>query len=114
MHTDEVYAKESEFGERIAHGMLVLAVGSALLLRGGGGSGGALPQRTLALYGIDKVRFLGPTRFGDTLQTEGELTRMNELDEGRGVITLDGTVRNQRAEDLVRFTMRAIVGRRPA
>jgi acyl dehydratase len=112
MHTDEEYARESAFGERIAHGMLILVAGSALLLRGG--SKGVLPEATLALYSVDKVRFIGPTRIGDTIHTEGEVTKLQELDAERGLVTLLGTVKNQREEDVMRFTVRAVVARAPA
>jgi acyl dehydratase len=112
MHTDEVYAQESAFGERIAHGMLILVAGSALLLRGG--SQGVLPEATLALYSVDKVRFIGPTRIGDTIHTRGEVTKMQELDAERGLVTLLGSIENQRGEEVMRFTVRAVVARAPA
>ena len=109
IHTDEEYAKATPYGGRIAHGMLVLSVGSALLLRCG-----ILPEVTLALYGVEKVRFLHPTRLGDTIHTSGEVTAMRELDDERGLMTVAGKVENQRGEALSTFTMRAVVGRRPA
>lgn len=107
IHTDEEYARTTPYGGRVAHGMLVLSVGSALLLRGG-----ILPAETLALYGIEKVRFLSPTRLGDTIHTEGEVTAMRELGAGRGLMTVAGKVLGQGGEVLSTFTMRAVVGRR--
>src|SRR5438477_8006655 len=54
IHTDAEYAKTGPFGERIAHGFLVLAVGSSLLLRLGESS--PIPKAFIALYQVDKVR----------------------------------------------------------
>jgi acyl dehydratase len=107
IHTDEEYARATPYGGRVAHGMLVLSVGSALLLRAG-----LLPEQTLALYGIEKVRLLAPTRLGDTIHTEGEVTALRELDAQRGLVTVSGSVLNQSGATLSTFTMRAVVARR--
>ena len=109
IHTDEEYARATPYGGRVAHGMLVLSVGSALLLRAG-----LLPEETLALYGVEKVRFLNPTRLGDTIHTEGEVTALRELDSARGLVTVSGRVLNQRGETLSTFAMRAVVARAAA
>lgn len=111
LHTDVEYAKKSMFGERIAHGMLVLTVGSALLLRRG--EFAVLPESTIALYEVEKVRFRVPTKIGDTLHTECEVIQMAELDKSRGLVTMKGYIKNQRSETVVVFTMKALVGRRP-
>jgi 3-hydroxybutyryl-CoA dehydratase len=112
IHTDAEYAKETPFGERIAHGMLVLTVGSALLLRVG--QFAVLPRSTIALYGVDKVRFTAPAKIGDTIHTESEVIGMTELDGARGLLTVRGEIKNQRGELLATFTMKALVGRRGA
>jgi acyl dehydratase len=111
IHTDVEYAKQSVFGERIAHGMLVLTVGSALLLRQGDHS--VLPRATIALYGIEKVRFVSPTKIGDTLHTESEVIRMTEMDRTKGLIVIRGVIKNQRHETVTTFTLKGLVGRRP-
>jgi acyl dehydratase len=110
MHTDAEYAKKTPFGERIAHGFLVLAVGSSLLLRLGELS--PIPKAFIALYQIEKVRFLAPAKIGDTIHTECEVVKMTELDQTRGLISIRGAIRNQRDELLVTFTLRALAGRR--
>ena len=107
IHTDEEYAKQTPYGGRVAHRMLVLSIGSALRLRAG-----LLPEQTPALYGIEKVRLLNPTRLGDTIHTEGEVTAMRELDGGRGLIRVAGSVQNQAGATVATFSMRAVVARR--
>ena len=111
VHTDAEFAKQTRFGERIAHGMLVLTVGSALLLRLA--EFALLPKSTIALYGVEKVRFVAPTKIGDTIHTEGEVVKMTELDATRGFVSMRGLVKNQRNELMASFTLRALVGRRP-
>jgi 3-hydroxybutyryl-CoA dehydratase len=111
IHTDAEYAKNSVFGERIAHGMLVLTVGSALLLRQGDHA--LLPKATIALYEIEKVRFVAPTKIGDTLHTESEIIRMTAVDRSRGLIVIRGEIKNQRDEIVATFRLKGLVGRRP-
>jgi len=110
VHTDAEYAKSTIFGERIAHGLLVLTVGSALLLRLGDSA--LLPKSTVALYEVEKVRFVAPAKIGDTIHTEAEVTRLTPLDQTRGLMTVRGEIKNQRGELLAIFTLKALVGRR--
>ena len=110
IHTDAEYAKTGPFGERIAHGFLVLAVGSSLLLRSGESS--PIPKAFIALYQAEKVRFLAPAKIGDTIRTACEVVRMTELDRKRGLVSLRGEIKNQRDELLVTFTLRVLIGRR--
>ena len=112
VHTDAEYAKTTFFGERIAHGMLVLTVGSALLLRLG--QFAVLPKSTIALYEVEKVRFVAPAKIGDTIHTEAEVVRMTELDRTRGLLVVKGDIKNQRDELLATFTLKGLVGRRAA
>ena len=111
VHVDAEFAKQTPFGERIAHGMLVLIVGSGLLLRLA--EHALLPKATIALYGVEKVRFASPTRIGDTIHTEGEIVKLAELDKTRGFVSIRGEVKNHRGQLAVSFTLRALVGRRP-
>ncbi len=63
LHTNEAYARTTEFGGRIAHGMLALSLMHGLVVRAGHvvGSG-------LALLGWGNVRFHAPVKIGDTVQ----------------------------------------------
>ncbi len=110
IHTDAEYAKKSIFGERIAHGLLLMTVGSALLLRLGDAM--LLPKSTIALYEIERIRFVGPAKIGDTIHTDSEVVRTTPLDATRGLITVKGEIKNQRDEVLVTFQMKGLVGRR--
>ena len=111
LHTNAEFARRTRFGERIAHGMLVLSVGTGPLMRMG--DPGMLPESTVALYELEKVRFRAPTKIGDTIHAEGVVADTTEIDEARGLLTIKGAVKNQRGEAVVTFTVKALAGRRP-
>ncbi len=110
IHSDAEYAKQTQFGERIAHGMLVLTIGSALPLRLG--QFALLPKALMALYEVEKIRFVAPAKIGDTIHTECEVVRMTELDRARGLLVIRGDVKNQRGELVATYTQKLLVGRR--
>jgi len=68
LHVDAEFAKTTPFGERVAHGILTLAVSN-----GQQNLGGWFEGTTLALLGLDLLKFTTPVKFGDTIRTE--LTR---------------------------------------
>jgi acyl dehydratase len=92
LHTDAEFMKQSSFGERIAHGLLGLAIQSGLLTRG------MQPYATLAFVGL-RWRFKGPIRIGDTIRVRARVTGKKETSKpDRGVITLERRVVNQHGE----------------
>jgi 3-hydroxybutyryl-CoA dehydratase len=106
LHTDIEYARKGPFGERIAHGMLVLSVATGLM---------PLYQMAIvAFYGMDKVRFTAPTRIGDTIHVELEVVDCRDKGDLGGVITLKASVKNQRDEDVAVCTMKVLIARKPA
>ncbi len=111
IHTNVEYAKKAFFGERIAHGMLTLCVGSALIFRLGPFV--ALPKSFIAFYGMDSVRFTGPVKIGDTIHCVVQVEKLEAKDDRTGIIVSRNFIRNQRDEDVVAYTTRALVGRKP-
>ena len=111
IHTNVEYAKKAFFGERIAHGMLTLCVGSALIFRLGPFV--ALPKSFIAFYGMDSVRFTGPVKIGDTIHCVVQVEKLEAKDDRTGIIVSKNSIRNQRDEDVVVYTTRALVGRKP-
>ena len=92
LHTDAEFMKQSIFGERIAHGLLGLAIQSGLLTRA------MRPYATLAFVGL-RWKFKGPIKIGDTIRVRARVTAKRETsDRDRGVITLERQVLNQRGE----------------
>ena len=112
LHTNVEYAGKTAFGERIAHGMLVLAVGSALVFRLG--QYVYTPKSFIAFYGMDSIRFTGPVKIGDTIHLEVEFVELKNKDDKRGIVTCRNTIKNQRGEDCCVFVAKFLCGRRPA
>jgi 3-hydroxybutyryl-CoA dehydratase len=112
LHTDADYAARSQFGERIVHGMLTLAIGSALVLRLGPHQ--YLPKSFIAFSGMDRVRFIKPVMFGDTIHAINRVEELIVKDATRGLLQWAGEVRNQRGETVLVWKSRMLVGRRPA
>ena len=110
IHTNVEFAKKTVFGERIAHGMLGLAVGSALIFRLGPYV--FTPKKFIAFYGMDRVRFTAPIKIGDTIRCEAKVSEMKERGEDTGTIAYEASIKNQRDEDCVLFTPKILVGRK--
>jgi acyl dehydratase len=112
LHTDATYAAGSPFGERIAHGMLVLAVGGALAFRCGPHA--YLPRSFVAFYGMERVRFTAPVKLGDTIHLEATVVAIEARDVERGVLVWDHQIVNQRGEPCCVFVAKLLCGRDPA
>lgn len=112
LHTDVVYAATTPFKERICHGMLTLNIGMALPFRLGSYSS-YLPKSFIAFYGMDKVRFIAPTRIGDTIHCEVEVVEITNKDRERGVLTTQQYIKNQSGELLVTYIIKVLCGKRP-
>jgi 3-hydroxybutyryl-CoA dehydratase len=79
-HSDAEWAASSRFGERIAHGMLVLSYSIGML--------GFDPERVVALRGLDSVTFKRPVAIGETIRVEADVEEATPLDDGHELVTL--------------------------
>ena len=111
MHTDVEYAAKTPFRERIAHGMLTLSIGMVLPRLCPHSS--FLPKSFIAFYGMDNVRFTAPTKIGDTIHCEVEVTEITDKGRGHGVLTTQNQIKNQRGEVLVSYVIKFLHGKRP-
>ena len=92
LHTDAEFMKQSIFGERIAHGLLGLAIQSGLFSRA------TQAYATLAFVGL-RWKFKAPVKIGDTIRLRAKVIARKDLSEpGRGLVTLERTLLNQRDE----------------
>lgn len=106
LHTDKEWAAQTQFGQRIAHGLLVLSAASGLWhLR---------PGTVAAFYGIDRLRFVRPTFIGDTIRVETEVLAKEDKNANQGVVTFQHNVVNQRGETVLVSTIKFLVNRRTA
>ncbi|MGB9629528.1 MAG: MaoC/PaaZ C-terminal domain-containing protein [Thermodesulfobacteriota bacterium] len=110
LHTNVEFAGKSQFGERIAHGWLVLSVGNSLLFRLGDHI--LFPKSFIAFYGIESVRFTNPVRIGDTIYSEAEIIKMEEKDLSKGLLTYEVKIKNQRDELVAVMVVKIIAGRK--
>lgn len=106
IHTDVEYAAaDPTFGQRIAHGALVLSVALGLVT--------FWPAAMKAFYGIDRLRFLRPTHIGDTLHVDTEVLTVEPRADGGGVVTSRFVVRNQLGADVLVAELKALVAADP-
>jgi 3-hydroxybutyryl-CoA dehydratase len=105
-HTDAEWAAGSRFGERIAHGMLILSYAVGLMPFD--------PDRVVALRRVGDVVFKQPARIGDTIRVEGELADRRELDDGHGLVTCRWRILNQTGKLVARATVEVVWRREQA
>ena len=107
LHTDAEFMKSSIFGERIAHGLLGVAMQAGLFTRA------TQAYATLAFVGL-RWKFRGPIKIGDTIRLRAKVTAKKETDQAdRGVVTLERHVVNQRGEVVQEGETDLLVERRP-
>jgi 3-hydroxybutyryl-CoA dehydratase len=104
-HVDADWAAESRFGERIAHGLLVLSFAA--------GSMPFDPDRVVALRRVGDAVFKQPVRIGDTVHVEGELVGTRPIDDSTGLVECRWRVVNQHGR-LVLLASVELVWRRAA
>jgi len=91
LHTDAVFASQSDFGERIAHGMCGFSMATGLLVRLN-----ILEGTILAFFGIDHWRFLAPIKIGDTIHVVAKVVETRKSRKGgKGLVTFELNVINQ-------------------
>ncbi len=111
MHFDDIAAKESPFGKRIAHGYFVLSAAAGLFVS-------PAPGPVLANYGLDTLRFIKPVGIGDTIQAR--LTAKRKIDrnrkdakgQGQGVVAWDVEVTNQDGDLVASYDILTLVAKR--
>lgn len=90
-HVNKEVAERSVFGERIAHGILVTGLISAVL-------GTKLPGEG-TIYMEQNVKFLKPVKIGDTVTAKVEI--IDILNEKKGIVKLNTIVENQNKENVI-------------
>lgn len=89
-HVDEEYCRKTSLGHRVAHGALIIGYTSAASTR-------ILQdfERPMVSVGYDRIRFLKPVYFGDTLTIDYEIT---SIDREKERTSAKIEVKNQRDE----------------
>ena len=74
LHTSDVYAKSSQFGRRVAHGMLGLSYAHGLMWA----RTGELRETAIAFLGISDWQFIGPIFIRDTIFVNYTLAELRD------------------------------------
>jgi 3-hydroxybutyryl-CoA dehydratase len=96
-HTDAEWAAGSRFGERIAHGLLVLSYAAGLMPFD--------PERIVALRRVGDAVFKQPVKIGDTIHVEGEVVSKTEIDAAHGLVSTRWRVLNQHGKLVARASV---------
>lgn len=96
LHTDADFAQTTPFGERIAHGMLTVAMSTGM-----SNWTGLFAGTTIALL-EQNIQYKGPVKFGDTIRLKMTVTEKKETSKpDRGIVTVAAQVLNQRDQLVV-------------
>jgi len=90
MHTNAEYAKGTMFGQRVAHGLLVLSIATGLATRLG-----FMEETVKAFLGLD-WKFRAPVYIGDTIRLRAMVKSTRAMRRlGGGIVTFDVQVLKQ-------------------
>ncbi|MDR8393311.1 phenylacetic acid degradation bifunctional protein PaaZ [Aliifodinibius sp. S!AR15-10] len=110
-HFDEIAAKDSLFGKRVAHGYFVLSAAAGLFVD-------PAPGPVLLNYGLDNLRFVAPVTPGETIRAKlivksKKVRQKKEKDKYPfGIIYWDVEVTNQDDELVADYTILTLIKRR--
>ncbi len=111
LHTSDVYARSSQFGRRVAHGMLGLAYAHGLMWA----RTGELRETAVAFLGISDWKFVGPIFVGDTIFVNYTIAdlRDSKSKPTQAIATFDVEVVNQDGAPLQRGRKVLLVSKVP-
>lgn len=108
IHTDDAYAAEWLFGERVAHGVLILSIASGLAVQTG-----MIEDTVLAFRELD-WKFSKPVMIGDTIHVILEVTEIKPLPRlGGGNVLMKVQVFNQKGDVVQRGNWTMLVKSKP-
>lgn len=105
-HMDaEAAAANPLFGERVAHGYLVVSLAAGLFVDPD-------PGPVLANFGVDDLRFLSPVKFGDELTVTLTCKQLTPRDgAGYGEVRWDADVTRQDGASVARYDVLTLVAK---
>jgi 3-hydroxybutyryl-CoA dehydratase len=106
MHSNAVYASESMYGERIAPGLMVLAISGGLVLP-------AETQTVIANYGCDRIRYPRPTFIGDTINVRVVVTQLEDRQDRTGLMAMRWDILNQNGSEVCVADFKALMAHKP-
>ena len=108
LHTNAEYARNTRFGQRIAHGLLGLSIASGLASRLG-----FIESTAIAFMGLE-WKFKAPILIGDTITMTARVLRKREMRRlGGGLVVFGVTVKKQSGETVQEGEWTVLVKSRP-
>jgi acyl dehydratase len=105
IHTNSVYAAQHPFGQRVAHGLLVVSIASGLVVRLG-----FIEETVLAFREIDSWKFSLPVFIGDTVSARASVTEIKPMPRlGGGQVKFKIEVLNQNDKVVMKGTWSLLV-----
>lgn len=98
IHTNAAYAETSMFGQRVAHGMLLLSYSIGLVPN----------DRIIALRRLTNVVFKRPVFLGDTIRVEGTIVDLQPMGDEVGKVTGRWRIVNQKAETVFKLQIEGL------
>jgi len=105
LHTDAEYGKTTPFGQRIAHGVLILSIATGLTAQTG-----VLEGTALALREINDWKFALPVFIGDTIHVQLVVIETKPLPRiDGGAVKIKVAVKNQDDKVVMKGTWTVLV-----
>ena len=109
IHTDAVFASKTQFGQRVAHGLLGMSIAVGLIMQTG-----LLEGTVLAFREINEWKFVKPFFIGDTIHALLSISEIKELPRiGAGALIASVEVLNQKDEVCQRGKLNLLVLSKP-
>jgi 3-hydroxybutyryl-CoA dehydratase len=99
-HADAEWAARSRFGERVAHGMMVLSFAVGLV--------DFDPERVVALRGLESATFKRPVRIGDTIRVSSRVEEVHPFHDEHLRVAFAWRIMNQDEKLVVRARVEAV------
>jgi len=110
LHVDAEYSKTTPFGQRIAHGLLVLAIASGLATQTS-----VMEGTVIAFREINEWKFSKQIFIGDTIHVELEVKETKAIPRlGGGSVVIELDVKNQHNDTVMKGKWNVLFANRPA
>jgi 3-hydroxybutyryl-CoA dehydratase len=110
IHVDAEYAKSSQFGQRISHGLLGLSIASGLAVQTG-----IMEGTIVAFREIREWKFIKPVFIGDTVHVEIEVIELKDMRRiGVGAVVISMELVNQNQDKVMKGIWNTLFALRPA
>ena len=109
MHVDAAYSQKGPFGQRVAHGLLILSVAGGLAVQTG-----VMEGTVVAFREINEWKFNKPVFIGDTIHAELEVREAKELRRiGAGSVVIEVSVKNQNSDVVMKGIWNVLIALKP-